>query len=166
MFLLNISLSLRYLLFLNILFNVFSWMFHHNNNPYIDLHLFVNILYNVSKTTSSNSLVKPHAQQFHTGRPNYNPLTKIPFLLFVRPLISLVGNILTRLWKRLDPDKKSRIKDVTRKFKLLLPLFGILSFIGVYLYYQQNVEEVDILGVKRKRFMILRTNYVWRGKCS
>ena len=125
-----------------------------------DVALNLNIHHNVSKTTknSSNSCANPHVQQFHTGRPNYNPLTKIPFLLFVRPLISLVGNILTRLWKRLDPDKKSRIKETIRKFKLLLPLFGILSLFGVYFYYQQNVEEVDILGVKRKRFMILRTS--------
>ena len=119
-----------------------------------------NIHHYGTKTTwnLSISFVNPQVQRFHTGRPNYNPLTKIPFLLLVRPLISLIGNILTRLWKRLDPDKKSRIKDVARKFKLLLPLFGILSFVGVYLYYLQNIEEVDILGVKRKRFMILRTS--------
>ena len=97
-------------------------------------------------------------QRIHTGKPNYTPLPKIPFLLFVRPLISIIGNILTRLWKRLDPNTKMQIKTSIKQFKLLLPLFAILSIICIYLYYQQNVEEVDILGIKRKRFIILRTS--------
>ena len=92
-----------------------------------------------SSKLSLNSLTIPQQsllqfRRFHTGRPHYNPLAKIPFLLFVRPLISIFGNILTRLWKRLDPNKKKQIKSSIKQFKLLFPLFAISSILGVYLY--------------------------------
>ena len=120
----------------------------------------VSLILNKLSLNSSIILQQSSLQikRFHTGRPNHNPLAKIPFLLFVRPLISIVGNILTRLWKRLDPDKKKQIKSSIKQFKLLFPFFAISLIVGVYLYYQQNVEEVDILGIKRKRFIILRTS--------
>ena len=110
-----------------------------------------------SMAFGSSHLHVSHNKQFHSGTPNYNPL-KIPILLLVRPFISLFGGILTRLWIRLDPHRKSKIKVVVKKIKFLLPLLLIIPIFGVYLYYTPNVEEVDVLGIKRKRFMILRTS--------
>jgi Zn-dependent protease with chaperone function len=66
----------------------------------------------------------------------------------------LFGSVIGQWWKKLDPNKQFQIKEVFKKYKLLVPLLFLLSIIGTYIYYERNVEEVNVLGIKRKRFMV------------
>ena len=105
---------------------------------------------------------KTPIKNIECGFKTSSPDQALPFLqiFFLKPLMRIVpmiaGRKIRKWWKNLSDSDKKKFNKAKKMYISLLGGLGITSFV----YFWSHVEPVDILGVKRKRFMALSRNQI------
>ena len=125
------------------------------------------LMHRNSEESLQNSFVRKPIRNiehgFHTSPPNYlHPALQTLIKPLMRLLPTFLGLRSREWWNNLTAAEKNKFKKARLKYGYIFGAFGLV-FISSFIYcYQVHIEDMDVLGIKRKRFIAVSNQQMER----